>query len=386
MWAQARWLAPAAVAAVAAALWLARRSGSAEELPRYVFLEQHDGALRRAFGQQAACLRRSCWPFLQECLHRDKCLKVLDQLLEDRCVELPRLCGAVGLERCPPSASNLWGCWQNLCRENGDVLAAFGAYKAAAAVPLPEFVNVFAARDAAIAEHASLGLKAAHERNFGEKGGEVEGTEERESHGHSAMYLHAQAPTAFPKLLGRLLAAARQADQERGWGVWERLQAAGIQVPGIRCIELITYNSGAGHDHQHEGGKHAEESGDEQSIGWHFDNGSILTVALMLSASGDYDGGSFEIRPSREDCMPVATQTVDAGDVLVWESWRPHRVTPVTRGNRLVLVVEIWEFANTTHIDARRPDVPVDFRKSGVALWGAREDWAWTQLTQLHSH
>ena len=41
----------------------------------------------------------------------------------------------------------------------------------------------------------------------------------------------------------------------------------------------------------------------------------------------------------------MKSKRLDRGEVMVWKSWLPHRVTPVTGGRRHVLVVEWWNEA-----------------------------------------
>ena len=40
--------------------------------------------------------------------------------------------------------------------------------------------------------------------------------------------------------------------------------------------------------------RHASRKGDD-AIGWHRDQGSLLSVAVLLSDPGDFDGGTFQV-------------------------------------------------------------------------------------------
>ena len=74
---------------------------------------------------------------------------------------------------------------------------------------------------------------------------------------------------------------------------------------------------------------------------WHIDLGTgpyacrKLTVLVQLSARDEYGGGSFELHPTVEHPDPVL---VDKGDALVFPTWVPHAVQPVTEGARSSLV------------------------------------------------
>lgn len=78
-------------------------------------------------------------------------------------------------------------------------------------------------------------------------------------------------------------------------------------------------------------------SGDE---GWHQDEWSVLTLVLLISKSEDLVGGELEL--DRGD-GPILSGDISAGDLLVFRSWDAHRSVPVTRGNRHVVVVELWQ-------------------------------------------
>ena len=75
---------------------------------------------------------------------------------------------------------------------------------------------------------------------------------------------------------------------------------------------------------------------------WHMDTGPDysnlrkLSMSVELNSSAEYDGGELHIFPF--DSVHVAGPTRSAGTAVVFPSHRYHRVTPVTRGNRHVLV------------------------------------------------
>ena len=88
----------------------------------------------------------------------------------------------------------------------------------------------------------------------------------------------------------------------------------------------------------------------------HYDKGSLVTVDIMLEPARR--GGEFETveqptsdeedggRAAAIDCTACTTTTkrhpFRVGDALAFVSHKFHRVTPVERGERKVLVVELW--------------------------------------------
>lgn len=82
-------------------------------------------------------------------------------------------------------------------------------------------------------------------------------------------------------------------------------------------------------------------------IGLHVDSGHRadsgrykLTMIVQLSEPSDYDGGDMRLKlhdGSPDDGTVAAFKA--AGDGLLFRSYVPHEVTPITRGERKVLVV-----------------------------------------------
>lgn len=123
---------------------------------------------------------------------------------------------------------------------------------------------------------------------------------------------------ALPALRSKLIAAAFEADARH----WHVLGGATHDVVP-RCAEYHVSNPPGGLPYPD-----------------HFDEGSLLTIDVMLSENGAFDGGQF--------CTLEADGTLTAhpfqkGDALVWVSHKPHCVEPLTRGQRRVLVMELWE-------------------------------------------
>ena len=172
----------------------------------------------------------------------------------------------------------------------------------------------FTARILDLAERAARERPGAvAERNFG-----VESTGEG---GHRVTHLKHVA-LAQPAFLRELWLLSRRAD---AWGVTGQANA---RLP-LRCMELIEYSSAENH-----------------SLGYHHDGDTFLTVAVLLSTPGvDFDGGRLELaRPNKDNTTDICTEshTARALDVVAWRGWEWHRVAPVTRGVRRVLVMEWW--------------------------------------------
>ena len=75
----------------------------------------------------------------------------------------------------------------------------------------------------------------------------------------------------------------------------------------------------------------------------HFDGGSLLTMDVMLAEPGvDFEGGHFATPHADGSVGRVAHARFGRGDGVVFCSHKFHNVEPVTRGERRVLVAELW--------------------------------------------
>lgn len=121
----------------------------------------------------------------------------------------------------------------------------------------------------------------------------------------------------LPDLHSRLVAAAKEADDE--WGL---LDSERTQV-SMRCAEY--------HSVQTSGGLPKPK---------HYDAGSLITLDLMLSHTDEFDGGDFSTLEQDGQLQP---HKFERGDLLVFVSHKFHCVSPVTNGTRQVFVCELWE-------------------------------------------
>ena len=71
----------------------------------------------------------------------------------------------------------------------------------------------------------------------------------------------------------------------------------------------------------------------------HCDGGSLVTLDIMFSAPGDFQGGTF-VTPEYDGIL--AKHSFEQGDLIVFPSHKYHYVEPVTTGHRRVMVMEIW--------------------------------------------
>jgi hypothetical protein len=125
---------------------------------------------------------------------------------------------------------------------------------------------------------------------------------------------------ALPQVRLKLIAAAREASATHWGGVLEA--ATEPLVP--RCVEY-----------------HTVRPPGSLPTADHYDHGSFVTVDVMLSERGDFEGGTFQtLEP---DGQLASHDFGDAGDALVFLSHKPHCVAPVESGTRHVLIVELWE-------------------------------------------
>ena len=132
-------------------------------------------------------------------------------------------------------------------------------------------------------------------------------------------------------VLDRLEEAALSAQEAAGWAL------GGLGPLHARCIESIRYSVTG--DEPQTRREAASEEGDDE-IGWHQDEWSVLTLVLTLAVSAHMEGGEMEVDRGGG---PTRAGALQPGDVLLFRSWDAHRSTPLLRGERHVLVVELWQ-------------------------------------------
>ena len=163
--------------------------------------------------------------------------------------------------------------------------------------------------------------------------GEVESGELTKSSGNwKTVYLNHQL-AELPELLDGIVRVAREADAANGWD----LLSSNELTLNLRCAELHTVLRSGGLPKP-----------------THYDEGSLVTVDIMLSSPGsDFCGGAFQTleyasEPHSAAAADIAAagvlqpHTFELGDALVFLSHKYHCVAPVTAGRRQVLVCELW--------------------------------------------
>jgi hypothetical protein len=147
---------------------------------------------------------------------------------------------------------------------------------------------------------------------------------------HVVLYLHRECflQGRCPALWSKLLRAVSTPPRE-----WE---PGGVPLPwavrarelNVRCIELHTYACGGGLIDAN-----------------HRDDGSTLTMSVLLSDPREMDGGRFITydgpREPHEPPQPLQHE-LQRGDAILFQSEDRHNVSTVTRGVRQSLVVELW--------------------------------------------
>jgi len=132
-----------------------------------------------------------------------------------------------------------------------------------------------------------------------------------------------------PQVIGKMMRFAMQAWIEAGWSGDETTPGPLAAITGgmaslsIRVVERWQYEVGGGLCDPR-----------------HYDVDSILTVVALLSEESDYDGGVF--RTFEPDDIHIE-HPMSQGDVICFLSHKYHNITPVTRGVRRSLVMELWQ-------------------------------------------
>jgi hypothetical protein len=136
--------------------------------------------------------------------------------------------------------------------------------------------------------------------------------------GRSTAYLSANGyfGAAQPNIRAKLIAAAHKVDDKS----WRLLRGRSVSP---RCIEY-----------------HKLTCGRDLLYPTHNDDGSLLTMDVMLSRETDFDGGHLQ---TLEADGTILAHTFERGDALLFLSHKYHHVAPVLRGERRVLIMEIWE-------------------------------------------
>lgn len=119
-----------------------------------------------------------------------------------------------------------------------------------------------------------------------------------------------------------------RANAEAGWGFDYRI---------AQMIQFTAYGPGERY------GWHTDQTPEPYGPEYGEYAGTIrkLSFSVQLSDPADYDGGRLEIErgvPGEPARVRALDEALPRGSVVVFPSFVPHRVTPVTRGARYALV------------------------------------------------
>jgi len=120
----------------------------------------------------------------------------------------------------------------------------------------------------------------------------------------------------LPDLRQRILGAIRQVDKNN-WSLFDNVEHVNIRV--------VEYHN------MDEFGELADPK--------HYDLNSLLTMDIMLSKEGAFEGGDLQ---TEEADGTLKKHEFKQGDALVFVSHKPHCVGRVRSGRRNVLVLEFW--------------------------------------------
>ena len=133
--------------------------------------------------------------------------------------------------------------------------------------------------------------------------------------------------TQKPSIVVKLLKFAQQAWEEGQWsspgGPLEHVKIKGIAGLSIRVMELWEYQIGGG-----------------LTDLYHYDTDSIVTIVTLLSNSDDFEGGAFRTFETGDESKDY---NMNKGDAVAFVSHKYHNITPLTRGCRNSLVIELWQ-------------------------------------------
>lgn len=128
----------------------------------------------------------------------------------------------------------------------------------------------------------------------------------------------------LPELYARIRRAALDVDR-RNWNV-----TAAVEHVNYRVAEYHTMRS-------HLGGK---PTGGGLLTKRHVDQGSLLTIDILLTDPAEIDGGVLQ---TLEADGTLLSHEWERGDALVFLSHKYHCVSQLTRGTRQVVVCELWQ-------------------------------------------
>jgi hypothetical protein len=153
---------------------------------------------------------------------------------------------------------------------------------------------------------------------------------------------------ALPELHARLRNAMVAVDRDQEWNV-----TAGVADVNYRCVEHHTVRSEL----------KGEPTGGGLHTKRHCDQGSLITIDILLTDLAEIEGGVLQTLESDDT---LKSHAWEQGDALVFLSHKYHSVSRLTGGTRQVLVCELWQ-GTENHQPSR------DEKERWQGEW--KEDW-----------
>ena len=154
----------------------------------------------------------------------------------------------------------------------------------------------------------------------------VQGNESLKKHSLNWKVVYLQANNIFHKKLAtirqKILETVQQVDNNN-WRLFDNVEHVNIRV--------VEY--------------HKNEVNHELSDPKHYDLNSLLTMDIMLSEDGDFEGGDLQ---TLESDGTLKRHEFTQGDALIFVSHKYHCVSRVRSGKRNVMVLEFWYGAERT--------------------------------------
>lgn len=162
----------------------------------------------------------------------------------------------------------------------------------------------------------------------------LENNPENQRHAHKQACMmnnppHYRLQNQYPAIVGKLLAFCQYACNEGEWaspgGPLEHVPQHDsiLQTLSIRVMELWEYQVGGG-----------------LTDPYHYDTDSVITLVALLSDPSHFDGGDFR---TYELGDTHTTHPLGRGHAVAFCSHKYHNITPITRGCRKSLVMELWQ-------------------------------------------
>jgi hypothetical protein len=145
--------------------------------------------------------------------------------------------------------------------------------------------------------------------------------------GNDVTFLTGLMPLIAPSLVDYITELATAAAEKAGW-------RPHVSHLGIRCIEKLMYNPGG-------------------FLSFHLDEFSIYTLVLMFTDEKEYTGGEFQIENADGK---THIYKIPKYSGILFDSNKNHGITPLSAGERHIIVFEFWPY-DSYNIYDKRPTI-----------------------------